>query len=48
VHAIALDSTEAREDLGWKPSIKLVDGIQRTIHWLRGAVETVPPALVDA
>jgi len=48
VHAIALDSTEAREDLGWKPSIKLVDGIQRTVHWLRGALETVPPALVDA
>ena len=48
VHAIAFDSTEAREDLGWKPSIKLVDGIQRTIHWLRGALETVPPALVDA
>jgi UDP-glucose 4-epimerase len=47
VRAIALDSTEAREDLGWKPSIKLVDGIQRTIHWLRGALETVPPALVD-
>ena len=35
VHAIALDSHEAREDLGWKPSIKLADGIQRTVHWLR-------------
>ena len=32
VHAIALDATEAREDFGWKPSIKLVDGIQCTIH----------------
>ena len=40
VHAIALDSKEAREDLGWKPSIKLADGIQRTIHWLRGTLET--------
>ena len=28
--------TEASQELGWKPSIKLVDGIQRTIHWLRG------------
>jgi hypothetical protein len=46
VHAIASD-TEAREDLGWKPSIKLVDGIQRAVHWVRGALETVPPARVD-
>ena len=48
VHAIALDSKEAREELGWKPSINIVDGIQRTVHWLRGALESVPPALVDA
>ena len=48
VQAIALDSKEAREELGWKPSIKLVDGIQRTIHWLRGTLESVPAALVDA
>lgn len=45
VHAIALDSTEAREDLGRKPSIKLVDGIQRTIHWLRFALEPSRPLL---
>ena len=48
VHAIALDSHEARQELGWKPSIKLVDGIQRTIHWLRDTLESVPAALVDA
>jgi UDP-glucose 4-epimerase len=48
VQAIALDPTEAGQELGWKPSIKLIDGIQRTIHWLRGTVESVPTALVDA
>ena len=48
VQAIALDSKEAREELGWKPSIKLVDGIQRTIQWLRGTLESVPAAMVDA
>ena len=48
VHAIALDSKEAREELGWKPSIKLADGIQRTIDWLRAQRESVPAALVDA
>ena len=48
VHAIALDSKEAREELGWKPSINVVDGIQRTAHWLRGTLESVPAALVGA
>ena len=48
VHAIALDATEASEELEWKPSIKLADGIQRTIHWLRGTRETAPAGLVVA
>ena len=48
VHAIALDSKEAREELGWNPSINLVEGIQRTIQWLRGSLRSVPAALVDA
>ena len=48
VHAIALDATEARHELGWKPSVNLVDGIQRTIQWLRGTFQSLPAALVDA
>jgi UDP-glucose 4-epimerase len=48
VHAIALDSKEAREELGWKPSINIVEGIQRTIQWLRDSLRSVPAALVDA
>jgi UDP-glucose 4-epimerase len=48
VYAIALDPREAREELGWKPSINVVDGIQQTMHWLRGTLESVPAALVDA
>ena len=48
VHAIALDPTEASQELGWKPSINLIDGIQRTIHWLRGSVECVSAPLADA
>ena len=48
VHAIALDATEASQELEWKPSIKLADGIRRTIHWLRGTRETAPAGLVVA
>ena len=48
VHAIALDATEASQELEWKPSIKLADGIQRTIQWLRGTRETAPAGLVVA
>jgi UDP-glucose 4-epimerase len=43
-----LDSKEAGEDLGWKPSINIVEGIQRTVQWLRGSLGSVPAALVDA
>jgi UDP-glucose 4-epimerase len=48
VHAIALDSKEAREELGWKPSINIVEGIQRTIEWLRDSTRSVPATLVGA
>jgi UDP-glucose 4-epimerase len=48
VHAIALDSKEARGELGWKPSIDIAEGIQRTIQWLRDSMRSVPAALVDA
>ena len=48
VHAIALDSKEAGEELGWKPSVNIVEGIQRTVQWLRGSHGSVPATLVDA
>jgi UDP-glucose 4-epimerase len=48
VHAIALDSKEARGELGWTPSINIVEGIQRTIQWLRDSLRSVPATLVDA
>ena len=48
VHAIALDSKEAGEELGWKPSVNIVEGIQRTVQWLRDSVGSLPATLVDA
>jgi UDP-glucose 4-epimerase len=48
VHAISLDSKEARVELGWKPSVNIVEGIQRTIRCLRDGLRSVPAALVDA
>lgn len=48
VHAIALDPKEAREALGWEASINVVDGIQRTMGWLRRSLESAPAALVGA
>jgi UDP-glucose 4-epimerase len=48
LHAIALDATKAEEELGWKAAVDLVDGIQRTIQWLRATLEPEPPALVGA
>jgi UDP-glucose 4-epimerase len=48
LQAIALDSTKAREELGWTPAVELLDGIERTIQWLRGALAPEPNALVVA
>jgi UDP-glucose 4-epimerase len=48
VQAIALDSKEAGADLGWKPSVNIVEGIQRTVQWLRDSLGSVPATLVDA
>jgi UDP-glucose 4-epimerase len=47
-HAIALDATKAEKELGWKAAVDLVDGIQRTIQWLRATLKPEPPALVGA
>jgi UDP-glucose 4-epimerase len=42
VHAIALDATKAEHEFGWKPSISLVEGMQRTIGWLFSILEPEP------
>ena len=34
------DITRARELLGWEPTIRLADGLQRTIDYFRGALRT--------
>ena len=39
LHAIALDVTKAEKELGWKATVDLAEGIQRTIRWLRATLE---------
>ena len=46
--AIALNVTKAEKELGWKPTVDLAQGIQRTIRWLRATLEPEPSALVGA
>ena len=51
LHAIALNVTKAEKELGWKPTVDLAQGIQRTTRWLRATLEPEPAAqstLVDA
>jgi UDP-glucose 4-epimerase len=52
LHAIALDATKAEKELGWKVTVDLAEGIQRTIRWLRSTLEPEfepePAALIDA
>jgi UDP-glucose 4-epimerase len=48
LRAIALDATKAKNDLGWKPAVGLVEGIQRTMQWLRAILEPEPALLIDA
>jgi UDP-glucose 4-epimerase len=48
LHAISLDATKARRELGWTPSVDLPDGIGRTVQWLRGVLAPEPGALVVA
>ena len=48
LHATALDTTEAEKDIGWKPTVDLAEGIQRTIRWLWATLDPEPAALVDA
>ena len=48
LHAIALNVTKAEKELGWKPTVDLAEGIQRTIRWLCATLEPEPSALVGA
>jgi len=48
LHAIALDAKKAEEELGWKPAVDLVEGIERTLHWLRTTLDPAPAAIVGA
>lgn len=48
LHTIALDATKAQRELGWRPTVDLPDGIERTIRWLRAALEPELAALVGA
>ncbi len=48
LHAIALDATKAERELGWKPAVDVVEGIQRTMQWLRATLDPEPTLLVDA
>lgn len=45
LHAIALDARKAEAELGWKPAVDLVEGIARTVGWLRAAVAPEPVAI---
>ncbi|AQA02549.1 UDP-glucose 4-epimerase [Mycobacterium sp. MS1601] len=44
VHDSALDSRKAFRELGWTPTVDLVDGIERTVGWLREVVDSDRPA----
>ena len=48
LHAIALDATKAHKELGWKPAVDLVEGVHRTVQWLRASLEPEPAMAIDA
>jgi UDP-glucose 4-epimerase len=45
LHAIALDARKAESELGWRAAVDLVEGIQRTVDWLRTELELEPAAI---
>jgi UDP-glucose 4-epimerase len=42
----ALDARRAFSVLGWAPAVDLIDGIERTVAWLRDAADR--PAVLGA
>lgn len=47
VHSVALDPGAAEQELGWRASIDVAEGVRRTVGWLR-ATEPRTPALLGA
>ena len=48
LQASAPDATKAERELGWRPTVDLADGIERTMCWLRIAYETGPGVPIGA
>jgi UDP-glucose 4-epimerase len=48
LHTIALDASRAENELGWKPAVDLVEGIERTVRWLHSTLEPDPAVVVGA
>lgn len=48
LQAIALDATKADVAFGWKPTVAIAEGIQRTIAWLRQSSEAEPAEPIGA
>ncbi|BBY86475.1 NAD-dependent epimerase/dehydratase family protein [Mycolicibacterium tokaiense] len=44
----ALDARKAFRELGWVPAVNLIDGIERTVAWLRSAQGADQPAELGA
>jgi UDP-glucose 4-epimerase len=45
VRAIALDGTKAGNQLGWRPAVDIVEGVRRTVAWLRANCAPHPVSL---
>jgi len=45
-NTIAFNPTKAEKEFGWKPTIDVVEGIQRTIRWLCATLEPEPAAII--
>jgi len=39
IRAQYLDSTRARQELGWAPKVGLEEGLRRTVDWYRNHLE---------
>ncbi|OBF41146.1 UDP-glucose 4-epimerase [Mycobacterium sp. ACS1612] len=48
LHAVALTDGKAERELGWAPTVDLLSGIGRTMHWLCGTLRPDPSLSVGA
>lgn len=44
----ALDASKAGREMGWTPAVDLIEGIERTVHWLRAVADTGHAAVLGA